>query len=106
MKIEELTQEQIEKAKSLATDAERLDYLKECGVELDDDMMAEVCGGEKVPLGDKNKSGFPCCQKGPNKGYPHKYKKTGNRKKGWLLGWIDDKEYKCIYCGKTTWRDW
>ena len=45
MKIEELTQEQIEKAKSLATDEELLAYLKECGVELDDDMLAEIAGG-------------------------------------------------------------
>ena len=79
MKIEALTQEQIGKAKALATDAERLAYLNECGVELDDDRMAEVCGGEKIPLADE--SGFPCCQKGPNKGHPHKYRKTGNRKK-------------------------
>ena len=45
MKIEELNQEQIEKARSLATDEERLAYLKECRVELDDDMLSEVSGG-------------------------------------------------------------
>ena len=45
MKIEELTQEQIEKAKSLATDEELLAYLKECSVELDADMLAEIAGG-------------------------------------------------------------
>ena len=102
MRIEELTQEQIEKVKALGTDEERLDYLKECGVELDDDMLAEVAGGEKVRLGDK--SGFPCCQKGPNKGRPHENIKTGKKRKGCFIGLFDDVEYKCIHCGKTVWR--
>ena len=90
MKIEALSPEQIEKARSLATDEERLAYLKECGVELDDDMLAEVAGG----IDDFEK----LCK--------HTWKKTGNRRKGWLMGWIDDVEYRCTKCGKKSWRAW
>ena len=46
MKIEELNPEQIGKARALATNEERLDYLKECGVELDEDILANVAGGK------------------------------------------------------------
>ena len=90
MKIEELSQEQIEKAKSLATDEERLAYLKECGVELDADMLAEVAGG----IDDFE---IKCV---------HAWKKTGKRRKGWFIGWIDDVEYKCTKCGKKSWQAW
>ena len=91
MKIEELNQEQIEKAKSLATDEERLAYLKECDVELDDDMLSEVSGGIETLR---------------RSGCTHIWKKTGNRRRGWFIGWIDDVEYKCERCGKKEWQAW
>ena len=100
MKIEELTQEQIGKAKSLATDEERLDYLNECGVELNDDMLSEVAGGK----GSLDEVLY--CQKGPNKNKRHQFEKTGKKRKGKLWGLIDDVEVKCVYCGKTTWKSW
>ena len=100
MKIEELTQEQIEKAKSMATNEERLSYLKECGVELDNDMLTEVAGGNVRDCETYY------CQKGPNRRNPHNFEKTGKRRKGKLMGIIDDIEVKCIYCGRTTWRPW
>ena len=104
MKIEELTQKQIEKAKDLATNEERLDYLKECGVELDDDMIAEVAGG-KVPGLDRDGylNDIYGCKKGPNKGKAHKFEKTGKRRRGRWLGIMDDIEYRCVYCGHTEW---
>ena len=40
--------EQIGKARALATNEERLDYLKECGVELDEDILANVAGGKEI----------------------------------------------------------
>ena len=69
MKIEELNQEQIEKAKSLATDEERLAYLKECRVELEDDMLSEVSGG-------KRSIEFGCV---------HEWEKTGKKEADGLL---------------------
>lgn len=91
MKIEELNQEQIEKAKSLATDEERLAYLKECRVELEDDMLSEISGGfDHIHL--------PDCS--------HEWKKTGKRRRGSFLGWVDDVEYKCEKCGKKEWHNW
>ena len=48
IKIEELNPEQIGKARALATNEERLDYLKECGVELDEDILANVAGGKEI----------------------------------------------------------
>ena len=100
MKIEELTREQIEKIKALETDEERLDYLKECGVELDDDMLAEVAGGIrsgiKIPV-----SRF--CDSGPNKGKRHKWIATGKTKKG-FLGFGAAIEKKCVYCETFKWE--
>ena len=94
MKIEALTQEQIEKARSLATNEERLAYLEACGVELDDDMLAEVAGGKKI-IGNSIES----CKKGPNKNKPHKWVYTGRTIKK-FFGLFEVKEVKCIYCGK------
>ena len=97
MKIEALTQEQIEKARSLATNQERLAYLEACGVELDDDMLAEVAGGSTT-----NESGSYAefCHSGPNKFKPHKWVNT-NRTIKKLFGLFVFKEIRCIYCGKT-----
>ena len=102
MKIEELTQEQIEKAKSLATDEERLAYLKECGVELDDDMLTEVAGGGPAKPRSHTKTEKAYCQSGPNFRKPHKWAYTGGSKKG-FLGFGELKEVKCIYCGFKKW---
>ena len=97
MKIEALTQEQIEKARSLATNEERLAYLEACGVELDDDMLAEVAGG--MNRSGKSKS-TDFCQSGPNYRYPHKWVYT-NRTIKKCFGLFELKEVRCIYCGKT-----
>ena len=99
MKIEELTQEQIEKARSLATNEERLDYLKACSVELDDDVLAAVSGGA-TPGGTSDK-----CTKNP-KNWLHKWEKSGRRRKGRWIGLVDDVEYECVYCHKTYWGLW
>mgnify|MGYP007013951791 CR=1 FL=1 len=96
MKIEELTQEQIEKARSLATNEERLDYLKACGVELDDDMLAEVDGGHGIYTTLNGR----VCQKGPHKLKPHKWEYT-NRTIKQFFGLLEFKEVRCIYCGIT-----
>ena len=97
MKIEALTQEQIEKARSLATNEERLAYLEACGVELDDDMLAEVDGGTVSP---HSSIYDDVCHSGPNKKKPHKWKDT-NRTIKKFFGLFVFKEIRCIYCGKT-----
>ena len=80
MKIEELNQEQIEKARSLATDEERLAYLKECGVELDDDMLAEVAGGSAQDSKIKHSQ----CKKGRLK--QHSWNITGKKGRETVFG--------------------
>ena len=79
MKIEELSREQIERAKALETNEERLDYLKECGVELDEDMLADVSGGRFT---DTTSSGYCPARKGRK---VHEWKKTGKTKNGHYL---------------------
>ena len=102
MRIEELTQEQIERAKSLATNEERVAYLKECGVELEDDSLTEVAGGRAKKSRDKTHD----CHKNPKGGSYHKWVKTGRKKPGRWIGIVDDVEYRCEYCGETTWKLW
>ena len=101
MKIEELTQKQIDRAKSLATNEERVAYLKECGVELEDDSLTAVAGGR----GDRRDESDDC-KKNPSGSAFHKWKKTGRKKSGRWIGIVDDVEYKCEYCGKTYWGLW
>ena len=104
MKIEELNPEQIGKVKALATNEERLDYLKECGVELDEDMLANVAGGVvKKTSGGKKKNECPLSKKENGK---HNWEKTGHRRSGSILGIVDDVEYWCTYCGKVEWKWW
>ena len=97
MKIEALSPEQIEKARSLATNEERLDYLEACGIELDDDMLAEVAGGTVSHDSDIYAE---VCHSGPHKNKPHKWKYT-NRTIKKFFGLFVFKELRCIYCGKT-----
>ena len=93
MKIEALSPEQIEHAKALETNEERLAYLKECGVELDEEVLSHVAGG--INGGEIN------C-KAPNNPFGrHRWAATGKRKKGWLI--FDSKEYVCRYCKATCW---
>ena len=60
MKIEELNPKQIGKTRALETNEERLDYLKECGVEVDEDTLANVAGGKDTKTS-KGKE----CEKSP-----------------------------------------
>ena len=102
MKIEELNPEQIGKARALETNEERLDYLKECGVELDEDMLANVAGGKVKSTGAKRKKKE--CSVSPDGA--HEWEKTGNRKEGRWIGIVDDVEYRCKHCGKVEWKLW
>ena len=97
MKIEELNPEQIGKARALATNEERLEYMKTCGVKLDEDVMANVTGGASSH---HNSRECPKSEDGQ-----HDWFDNGNRRPGKVLGIFDDHEYTCRHCGKTVWRD-
>jgi len=72
-------------------------------VPLDDDMLEDVAGGVKVEKTNRLKHNKP---KPVDTGHVHKWVDTGNRRKGRLLGILDDVEYKCEICGKKAWRNW
>ncbi len=102
MRFDELTNEQLEKAKACKTEEERQAFIKEYGIEIDDDMLDDVSGG-----------GNPCWDKAPNpyrkknecpkrdNGKPHVYEKTGRKEKRYLF--FTYHEHRCRYCGKTKW---
>ena len=64
-------------------------------VVVDDDMLEGVAGGHT------RGAGLAWCPKRPGKA--HSYIETGNRRPGSIIGWIDDVEYKCKYCGEKYW---
>ena len=100
MKNEAHNPEQIGKARALATNEGRLDYLKECCVELDEDMLANVAGGRRTGGKRKKKE---CSESSDG---AHEWEKTGNRKEGRWIGIVDDVEYRCKHCGKVEWKVW
>ena len=68
---------------------------KDFGV-VDDDMLKGVVGGHYGVS-----TGLEECPKRP--GNAHSFIETGNRRPGSIIGWIDDVEYKCKYCGEKYW---
>ena len=104
MKFEDLTNEQIEKAKACTTSEERIAFLKEYSIEIPDDMLNEISGGTKriraeEPIRDECPSA-----NGMNHG-KHLWQKTGRQRPGEYFGnvWKDD-EFRCAYCGELMWR--
>ena len=101
MKFEDLTNEQIEKAKACTTEEERIAFLKEYSIEIPDDMLDEISGGKKY----RNPSMSTECPNanGMNSGC-HRWAKTGRQRPGNWFGnvWKDD-EYRCEYCGALKW---
>ena len=92
MSFEELNNNQIEQVNAMATGEEQQAYLKECGVELDDDMLSGVAGG----AGDFAKRGI--CANGGT----HNLVKTGKRQRNQRINpGIEFIEYRCTKCGKT-----
>ncbi len=100
MKFEDLTNEQIEKAKACITREERMAFIKENNIELDDDMLDDVSGGRTI----KNEIADPgkCPQGGK-----HRWDKTGIQRPGKYFGsvWKDDEE-RCTKCGAIMWTKW
>ena len=100
MKFEDLTNEQIEKAKACETLEEKIAFLKEYNIEIPDDMLDEINGGSFK----KGGGGSECPMANGMNGGSHKWEKTGAQRPGsiWKNVWKDS-EYRCIYCGKLEW---
>jgi hypothetical protein len=99
MRFEDLTPEQIEKAKKCETHEERLAFIKENGIELTDEQLEDIAGG----AGALEDRGAHIC---PKNKWGHKWKSTGRTRPGAIWGDVwPDYEMKCVACGKLDW-DW
>ena len=97
MRFENMTPEMIEKAKKCETAEERMAFIEENGIELDDKQLESIAGGRfELPweLG---------CQENPN-GKEHAWVRTGRVKPGDIFGDLwPSKEEQCKYCRETQW---
>ena len=102
MKLQDLTNEQIEKAKTCTTREEKLAFLKEYSIELPDDLLDEVSGGSDAThcISD----GVNDCPNSPSAFNTHEWERTGRTKPGEIFGelWPDHEE-RCVYCGALQW---
>ena len=98
MRFEDMTPEMVEEAKKRETPEERLAFIQENGIELTDEQLESVAGGEFKPPWAKE------CLKNPESS-DHSWRLTGRTKPGKIFGdlWTD-KEIRCRWCGKTRWR--
>ena len=106
MRFEDLTNEQIEKAKACTTKEEKIAFLEEYNIEIPDDMLDEISGGKKRrKTGGSDSNDCPYAN-GMNNGH-HRWSKTGRQRPGSCLGsiWKDD-ELRCEYCGELRWTWW
>ncbi len=94
MEFENLTNEQIEKAKACTTPEEKLAFLKEYSIEIPDDMLDDV-GGGAIGGAARNR----CPQGGKNRWAP-----TGRQRPGSIFGdYWKDNEKRCEKCGALDW---
>ena len=94
MRYEDLTQEQLERARECKTDEERKAFIEEVGTELSDEQLEGVSGGSIFE---------PECPRAP-KGR-HVLVHTGRTRPGKIWGddW-PDYEFRCTVCGYTEWH--
>ena len=97
MKFEDLTNEQLEKAKACETYEEKMAFIKEYEIELTDDQMDAISGGHSSGY---NLNECSECHKGT-------MKKTGKTRPGKIFGDLwPDVERKCNVCGNVEWYEW
>ena len=90
MKFEELSPEQIERAKKCETLEERMAFIADEGIELTDEQMDSIAAGKKKRSG---------CDAGF-----HNWERTGKTRPGSVWGDIwPDHEVRCTECGKVEW---
>ena len=100
MRLEDLTMEMVEKAKGCETREERMAFIRENGIELSDEQLEGVSGGESY-----NSSGSSSGEC-PKRKWGHDWKSTGRTRPGAIWGDVwPDYEMKCVACGKLDW-DW
>ena len=93
MRFEELTPEQIEQAKKCETPEERAAFMEENGIELSDEQLENIAGGE---------TGGGCSGLG---GRDHDWVDTGETRPNKLWGNNPpDRKYRCKKCGVTVWK--
>ena len=101
MKMENLTDSQIEKARACRTMAERLDFLRDNHIELTPEQMELVGGGVADRPGqhaDRSE-----CSSSPD-GF-HKWVFTGQTRPGTAWGDLwPDYNHVCTHCGKQEWK--
>ena len=89
MRFDELSPEQAEQAKKCETREERLAFIRENGIELNDEQLEAVSGG-----GDEEP-----------KIHTHMWVRTGRTRPGAIWGDIwPDEEVRCDVCGITEWK--
>jgi hypothetical protein len=109
MKFEDLTNEQLEKVKACNTLEEEMAFFKENNIELPDNLLDEVAGGQSLlpTLLGADQAPSKICPKenGRNEG-KHRWSSTLKTRmihsKEFPYHWSET-EYKCIYCGVTYW---
>ena len=97
MKFEDLTPEQIEQAKKCETPEERMAFIEENGIELSDEQLEDIAGGDAG-----SGSGGGCTGLGRR---DHDWVDTGETRPNKL--WGDnppDRMYRCRKCGATVWK--
>ena len=100
MRIEDLTNEQIERAKACTTREERLAFLKENSIEIPDDLLDEVAGGAAFTFESDNDD----CPNAKGLGNLHDWVRTGKTKPSKYFGTLwPDYEEECCNCGAKQW---
>ena len=93
-----MTPEQVEQAKKCVTAEERMEFIKDNGVELSDEQLDAISGGILIPP--PTAPECPNAPKGKHDDVP-----TGNTRPGGVFGDIwPDAEYRCRYCNRTVWE--
>ena len=99
MRIDELTPELLEKAKKCESYEEKMAFISENEIELSDEQMEALSGGNKLKNHVKKtrKGNCPKCKSGM-------LERTGRTKPGKIFGDLwPDQERKCTCCGFTDW---
>jgi hypothetical protein len=105
MRIEELTAEQIERAKKCETAEERMAFIQESGIELTDEQMEAFSGGVANFPWRKTMYSSKECPKAPEGVEVHNYQWTGRTRPGKVWGDVwPDYEQRCTYCGNEVWH--
>ena len=101
MRFDQMTPELREKAQKCETAEERMAFIEDSGIELTDEQLDGIAGGDP-PWKKTGGNSTPTCPKSSNG--KHEWVPTGRTRPGSIFGDIwPDKEKRCKWCGKTKW---